>query len=112
MSEMHDLLGRRWTLYVAFVGGGFWLLLAASLVAFRSELPSMASLVPLLALAIAGEELVVRQRARSGTAVLSFSTVAHVATAVLLGPLAAAAVAAFAVVIVDGSRHSGRRLVL
>jgi GGDEF domain-containing protein len=112
MSDKERQFRRRWVLYNASVGGGFWLLLLASLVVFRSSLPSLAAIAPLLALAIAGEELVVRQQARAGGAVLSFSAIAHVATAILLGPLTAAAVAALAVVIVDGSRPAGRRLVL
>ena len=112
MNDKERRLKRRWVLYNASVGGGFWLLLLASLVVFRSSLPSFAAIAPLLALAIAGEELVVRQQARAGGAVLSFSAIAHIATAIRLGPLTAAAVAALAVVIVDGSRPAGRRLVL
>jgi GGDEF domain-containing protein len=111
MSGTERRLERRWTLYSATVGGGFWLLLVASLVVFRSSLPGLAAVAPLLALAIAGEELVVRQEARGRGAVLSFSAVAHIATAILLGPLTAALVAALAVVIVDGSRPAGRRVV-
>ena len=111
MSEIERRLERRWTLYNAVVGGGFWLLLVASLVVFRSSLPTLAAVAPLLALAIAGEELVVRQEARGGGDVLSFSVIAHIATAILLGPLTAALVAALAVVIVDGSRPAGRRVV-
>ena len=112
MSETKSRLKRRWALYNAGVGGGFWFLLLASLFVFKSSLPPLAAIAPLLALAIAGEELVVRQKARASGAVLSFSAIAHIATAILLGPLTAAAVAAFAVVIVDGSRPAGRRLVL
>src|ERR687888_2781738 len=112
MSDKERRLKRRWVLYNAGIGGGFWLLLLALLVVFRSSLPSLAAIAPLLALAIAGEELVVRQQARAGGAVLSFSAIAHIATAILLGPLTAAAVAALAVVIVDGLRPAGRRLVL
>jgi GGDEF domain-containing protein len=111
MSGTERRLERRWTLYSASIGGAFWLLLVASLVLFRSSLPALAEVAPLLALAIAGEELVVRQEARGRGAVLSFSTVAHIATAIVLGPLTAALVAALAVVIVDGSRPAGRRVV-
>jgi GGDEF domain-containing protein len=111
MSETERRLERRWTLYNAVVGGGFWLLLVASLIVFRNSLPALTAVAPLLALAIAGEELVVRQEARGGGAVLSFSVIAHIATAILLGPLTAALVAALAVVIVDGSRPAGRRVV-
>jgi GGDEF domain-containing protein len=112
MSETERRPERRWALYNAAVGGGFWLLLLASLVVFRGSLPHVDEIAPLLALAIAGEELVVRQQARGGGAVLSFSAIAHIAAAILLGPLTAAAIAALAVVIVDGSRPAGRRLVL
>jgi GGDEF domain-containing protein len=111
MSETERRFERRWMLYNAVVGGGFWLLLVASLVVFRDSLPALKEVAPLLALAIAGEELVVRQEARGGGAVLSFSVIAHIATAILLGPLTAALVAALAVVIVDGSRPAGRRVV-
>jgi GGDEF domain-containing protein len=110
MVETQRRLTRRWALYNAIVGGGFALLLAVSLAG--SSLPPLREIAPLLALAIAGEELVVRQQARAGGAVLSFSVIAHIATAILLGPLTAALVAAVAVVIVDGSRPAGRRLVL
>src|ERR1051325_11271180 len=109
MSGTERRLERRWTLYSASIGGAFWLLLVASLVLFRSSLPALAEVAPLLALATAGEALVVRQEARGRGAILSFSTVAHIATAILLGPLTAALVAALAVVIVDGSRPGGRR---
>jgi GGDEF domain-containing protein len=113
MSDTQRQLTRRWALYNASVGGGFWLILVASLVVFWGSLPPLVAIAPLLALAIAGEELVVRQQqARAGGAVLSFSAIAHIAAAIVLGPLAAAGVAASAVVIVDGSRTTGRRLVL
>jgi GGDEF domain-containing protein len=112
MIETQRRLTRRWVLYNAIVGGGFALLIVLSFVVLGSSLPSLAKTAPLLALAIAGEELVVRQQARTGGAVLSFSVIAHIAAAILLGPLTAALVAAFAVVIVDGSRPAGRRLVL
>jgi GGDEF domain-containing protein len=112
MTDRQDQRRRYWALYRLCLGGGFWLLLCAALALFRSSLPPLTEIAPLLALAIVGEELVVRQQARSGGTVLSFSAIAHVASAILLGPLAAAAVAAFAVVIVDGLRPAGRRLVL
>jgi GGDEF domain-containing protein len=112
MSDVQDRRSRRFTLYRVCLGGGFWLCLVAALALFRSSLPPLTEITPLLALAIAGEELVVRQQVRSGGSVLSFSAIAHVAAAILVGPLAAAAVAAFAVVIVDGLRPAGRRLVL
>jgi GGDEF domain-containing protein len=112
MSDVQDRRSRRFALYRVCLGGGFWLFLLAALAIFRSSLPPLTEITPLLALAIAGEELAVRQQARSGGSVLSFSAIAHVAAAILVGPLAAAAVAAFAVVVVDGLRTAGRRLVL
>jgi GGDEF domain-containing protein len=112
MTDLQNQRRRYWALYRVCLGGGFWLLLCASLALFRSSLPSLTEIAPLLALAIVGEELVVRQQARSGGTVLSFSAIAHVASAILVGPLAAAAVAAFAVVIVDGLRPAGRKVVL
>src|SRR5438034_362296 len=112
MSDAQNRRNRRWALYRVCLGGGFWLCLVAALALFRGSLPPLTEITPLLALAIAGEELVVRQQVRSGGSVLSFSAIAHVAAAILVGPLAAAAVAAFAVVIVDGLRPAGRRVVL
>ncbi len=55
---------------------------------------------PLLGLAIAAEALVVARADSSA----SFSVAAHIATAILFGPLAAALVAAIAVIVVDGLR--------
>jgi HD domain/Diguanylate cyclase, GGDEF domain len=112
MSDLQHRRRRHWALYRVCLGGGFWLLLCAALVLFGSSLPPLTEIAPLLALAIVGEELVVRQEARSGGTVLSFSAIAHIASAILVGPLAAAAIAAFAVVIVDGLRPAGRRVVL
>lgn len=59
---------------------------------------------PLLGLAIAAEALVVSR----GESSASFSVAAHIATAVLFGPLAAALVAALAVIVVDGLRMGPR----
>ena len=72
----------------------------------------MLAFAPLLALAIAGEELVVRQRQRPEGALLSFSAIAHVASVLVLGPLPAAAIAAAGVIIVDGTRREGHRYLL
>ena len=69
----------------------------------------MSTAAPLVALAVAGEELVVRQRARGGAAAISFSAVAHVAAALLLNPAAAAATAALGILISDGLRSESRR---
>ena len=96
-------------LYERCVGTAFWAPLVAALLLERRQLPGLLALAPLLALAIAGEELVVRQRQRPEGALLSFSAIAHVAAVVVLGPLPAAAVAAAGVIIVDGTRREGRR---
>jgi GGDEF domain-containing protein len=112
MSVSKHRSERGWIVYTACVGGGFWLALVASVTLFGSRLPPLTEVAPLLALALAGEELVVRQRARAGGAVLSFSAIAHIAAAIMLGPLAAASVAAIAVVVVDGLRPAGRRFVV
>jgi HD-GYP domain-containing protein (c-di-GMP phosphodiesterase class II)/GGDEF domain-containing protein len=91
--------------YSYALGLTFWALIIAVLAFRHSQLPSLAEVAPFLALAIAGEELVVLQRQRSGGSVLSFSAAAHVAAAIVIGPTAAAFVAASAVVIVDGLRR-------
>ncbi|NUR76948.1 MAG: HD domain-containing protein [Thermoleophilia bacterium] len=64
---------------------------------------------PLLGLAVLGEELAIRQRRRAAAAVLSLSAPAHIAAAIALGPLPAALVAIFALIIVDGPRSGPRR---
>jgi len=63
-----------------------------------------AMLLPLLALAIVAEALMVAGDDDATAHVLSFSATAHIATALLFGPLAAALVAVVAVVAVDGAR--------
>ena len=81
MSDVQNRRSRRWALYRVCLGGGFWLCLALALALLRGSLPPLTEIMPLLALAIAGEELVVRQQARSGGSVLSFSAIAHIAAA-------------------------------
>jgi GGDEF domain-containing protein len=78
----------------------------------QAHVPHLGELAPFLALAIAGEHLVVFQRQRSGGSVLSFSAAAHVAAVIVIGPTAAALVAASAVVIVDGLRREAFPYVL
>jgi GGDEF domain-containing protein len=98
--------------YAYALGFAFWGSLIAALSLGQSDLPHLSRLVPFLALAIVGEELVVLQRQGSGRSVLSFSAAAHVAAAIVLGPTAAALVAASAVVIVDGLRREAFPYVL
>jgi hypothetical protein len=72
----------------------------------------LSKFAPLLAMAILGEEIVVLQRQRSGTPALSFSAPAHIAAAILLGPLPAAWVAAGGVIVADGLRPSSRKFLV
>jgi GGDEF domain-containing protein len=73
---------------------------------------SIAKLAPLVAVAVAGEELIMRSRDDGDNTALSLSAVAHVAAAVLLTPVAAALTAALGVLISDGLRRDGRRYLL
>jgi GGDEF domain-containing protein len=101
----------RLRIYGFVVGGVFWAALVAAL-AVNHGVDSFTKMAPLVALAVAGEELVVRQRASGGAAAISFSAVAHVAAALLLSPVDAAATAALGIVIADGLRGDGRRFLL
>ena len=62
----------------------------------------------MIGLAIAAEALMVRQSEKPGGDVLSFSATAHIAIAILFGPIPAALVAAAAVIVVDGLRLQAR----
>lgn len=101
----------RLRIYGLVVGGLFWAALVAAL-AVRHGVDSFAKMAPLVALAVVGEELVVRQRESGGAAAISFSAVAHVAAALLLNPVDAAVTAALGIVIADGLRSDGRRFLL
>ena len=98
--------------YSYCVGGAFWIALVARLVFDPSALSGAAKLAPLVAIAVAGEELVVRRRGDGDGAALSLSAVAHVAAAILLSPVAAALIAALGVLISDGLRREGSQYVL
>lgn len=100
----------RLRIYGRIVGGIYWAALLAGL-AVNHGFDSFSKMAPLVALAVAGEELVVRQR-ESGAAAISFSAVAHVAAAVLLSPTDAAATAALGILIADGLRSDARRFLL
>ena len=83
----------------------FWAMVALAFVTGSLDVGHPITLVaPLLGLAIAAEALVVGR----GDSSASFSVAAHIATAVLFGPLAAALVAAVAVIVVDGLRQGPR----
>jgi GGDEF domain-containing protein len=98
-----------WRLRIFFyvISGLFWLPLVALLALGKASVASPRELAPFLALAVAGEALVIGQR--RGSSMLSFSALAHVAAAIVLGPASAALVAAMGVVVVDGSRAASRR---
>ena len=100
--------------YSLCIGCAFWSALVAWLVVVPSPLAGSAKLPALLALAVAGEELVMRGRGHGdgGGAALSLSAVAHVAAAILLAPAAAALTAALGVVLSDGLRRDARRYLL
>ncbi len=83
----------------------FWAMVALALGSGSLDVGHPIALIaPLLGLAIAAEALVVAR----GDSSASFSVAAHIATAVLFGPLAAALVAAVAVIVVDGLRMGPR----
>jgi HD domain/Diguanylate cyclase, GGDEF domain len=101
----------RLRIYGLVLGGTFWVALLVAL-AVNHGVTSFSKMAPLVALAVAGEELVVRQRESGGAAAISFSAVAHVAAALLLSPVDAAATAALGIVIADGLRSDSRRFLL
>jgi GGDEF domain-containing protein len=98
--------------YSYCVGGAFWIALVTWLLLEPTSLSAGARLAPLVAVAVAGEELVMRRRGDGDHAALSLSSVAHVAAAVLLTPVAAALAAALGVLISDGLRRDGRQYLL
>ncbi|MDQ1447975.1 MAG: hypothetical protein QOC79_946 [Actinomycetota bacterium] len=98
--------------YSYCVGGAFWVALVTWLLLDPGSLSGFGKVAPLVAVAVAGEELVMRRRGDGDHAALSLSAVAHVAAAVLLTPVAAALTAALGVLISDGLRRDGRQYLL
>ena len=99
--------------YSLCLGGIFWLpLLAVVAIRWHALLPHLSQAAPLLAIAVLGEELVISQKQRSGSPVLSFSAPAHVAAVIVIGPTLAAAMAAVGLLISDGLRPDSRRFLL
>jgi HD domain/Diguanylate cyclase, GGDEF domain len=98
-------------IYSYSLGVSFLLLMGFAL---RHGVPGLplSKFAPLLAMAILGEEIVVLQRQRSGTPAFSFSAPAHIAAAILLGPLPAAWVAAGGVIVADGVRPASRKFLV
>jgi len=105
-------VNRRLRAYTYLLGFAFWSALAAALVVGPPSLETVKRAAPLVALALLGEELVVRQRHANSEGAISFSAVSHVAAAILLPPPIAAATAAAGIVIGDGIRGDGRRYLL
>jgi GGDEF domain-containing protein len=94
-------VNRSLRIYIAIVSAAFWSALAAAIATGSlSGIHDPELLAPLFGLAVAVEAMGVRKQENT----IGFSAVAHLATAVLFGPVAAAAIAAFAVVLVDGIR--------
>ena len=102
----------RLRIYSYALGGVFWTALLLRVGTDPLSVHELYRIGPLLAIAVAGEELVVRQRNDSDAGTLSFSAAAHVAAAILLRPSGAAITAALGVLIVDGLRRDGRHFVL
>lgn len=94
-------MNRSLRIYIYTISAVFWLGLVAALgTGSLSGIDHPALLAPLFGLAVAVEAMGVRKQDNT----IGFSAVAHLATAVLFGPVAAAAIAALAVVLVDGIR--------
>jgi len=101
-------MNRSIRIYSYSIGACLVLLMAFSL---RHGVPALplSKVAPLLAMAILGEEIVILQRQRSGNPALSFSAPAHIAAAILLGPMPAAWIAAGGVIVADGLRPATRK---
>jgi hypothetical protein len=96
-------------LYILGVSACFWGAVVVLIgCGCGATLPSIGEIAPLVGLAIAAEALMVRQSEKPGADVLSFSATAHIAIAILFGPIPAALVAAVAVIVVDGLRLQAR----
>jgi GGDEF domain-containing protein/uncharacterized membrane protein len=102
-------LSRPFRIYVYSVSALFWAGLVAAFPASGwSGVQDPVRLAPLFGLAVAVEAIGVRKQENT----IGFSAVAHLATVVLFGPVAGAAVAALAVVLVDGLRAGPRTYIL
>ena len=88
----------------------FWLGVAVALALGHGDLPGLRELAPLFAFAVAAEALTVGQDERAG--ILSFSAAAHIAVAIVFGPVPAALVAGAAVIVVDGVQLTAVRHVV
>ena len=105
-------MNTRLRFYMYAIGGAFWAALLTRVALDPGVLAPVTTIAPLLGLAIAGEELVVRRQERNVEGTISFSAIAHVAAATLLNPAAAAATAALGILVGDGLRRDSRRLLV
>ena len=105
-------MNNRLRTYMYAVGTLFWTAVVVRVAVDHHAVGSLTKAAPLLALAVAGEELVVRQREANGSGAISFSAVAHVAAALILTPVAAGLTAALGIVLGDGLRRDGRRFLI
>ncbi len=102
-------MSRSSRLYILGVSACFWGAVALLIgCGCYAPLPAFSVIAPLIGLAIAAEALMVRQSEKPGADLLSFSATAHIAIAILFGPIPAALVAAAAVIVVDGLRLQAR----
>jgi len=106
-------VNRSLRLYIASVSLTFWGgLLLAYLTGNVHAVSHPRAVAPLFGIAVAAEALVVYRRKETGKDTFSFSATAHIAIAILFGPVVAAIVAATAVVVVDGLRMVERDVIL
>ena len=101
-------VNRSLRIYIYAISSLFWLGLFAALMTGALGNVHLQQLAPLFGLAIAVEAIGVRKQDNT----IGFSAVAHLAAAVLFGPVAAASIAALAVVLVDGSRSRRTHFIL
>jgi hypothetical protein len=101
-------VNRSLRIYIYTISSLFWLGLFAALMTGALGSLHLQQLAPLFGLAIAVEAIGVRKQDNT----IGFSAVAHLAAAVLFGPVAAASIAALAVVLVDGIRSRRTHFIL
>ncbi len=105
IPSLLQVMSRPLRIYIACVSAVFWIGIVAVLVTGRPEpVGGLIVLAPLFGLAIMIEAVLVRLDKNS----ISFSATAHVAAAIVFGPVAAALIAAWAVIVVDGVRLAPR----
>lgn len=105
-------MNRPTSVYLTSLAGTFWLLVTALCADTGRGLAGDWRLwLPLLGVAMIAEAFQVASAGGDRAAPMSFSGAAHVAAAILFGPLVAALIAAVAVVLVDGARTASVRLV-